>query len=186
MAAEVREFETTVAEIRDAEEQIKVLKQKFAECSKLLETKIEMKRYGNDDLKAYYSEQLTQVQQELNQLVAQPEPTVRKDKTAWNKQKKQHQTNLALLGVKLANADKLLDSIGGMMSEEECRELILEKHHRLINGELSRYLNAEKRQIIALLDNLWDKYAESHKAILGERDATFTMLNRLLTELKYV
>ncbi len=186
MDTERREFETTVAEIKEAEDHIKALKKKFAECSKLLEIKIEMKRYGNDELKAWYNEQLNFVQAELDKLLAQPQPTTKKEITARNKQKKQHQTNLALLGVKLANADILLDSIGGMMSEDECRELILEKHHRLIGNELERYLNAEKRQIIALFDNLWDKYAVSHKAILGDRDATFATLNQFLTELKYV
>lgn len=186
MDLERREFEITVAEIKEAEDVIKTLKQKFAECSKLLETKIEMKRYGNDELKDYYTEQITQVQKELDQLLAQPEPSAKKEKTAYGKQKKQHQSNLALLGVKLANADILLDSIGGVMSEDECRELILEKHHRLISTELERYLKAEKRQIIALFDNLWDKYAESHKAILSNRDTTFTALNQFLTELKYI
>ena len=186
MDLERQEFETKVAEIKEAEDHIKSLKQKFAECSKLLETKIEMKRYGNEELKAWYTEQLNFVQAELDRLLAQPQPTIKRELTAWNKQKKQHQTNLALLGVKLTNADIILDSLGGMMTEDECRELILEKHHRLIRTELERYLNAEKRQIIALFDNLWDKYALSHKAILSDRDITFDTLNQFLTELKYV
>lgn len=186
MDLERREFENTVVEIKEAEYHIKALKQKFAECNKLLETKIEMKRYGNDELKAWYTEQLNFVQAELDKLLAKAQPTAKKEITAWNKQKKQHQTNLALLGVKLANADTILDSIGGMMTENECRELILEKHHRLIGTELERYLNAEKRQIIAQVNNLWDKYAVSHKAILGDRDTAFATLNQFLTELKYV
>lgn len=185
MDLERQEFETTVAEIKEAEDHIKSLKKKFAECSKLLEIKIEMKRYGNEELKAWYTEQLNFVQAELDKLLAQQQPTIKKELTAFNKQKKQHQINLALLGVKLDNADILLDSIGGMMSEDECRELILEKHHRLIGTELERYLNAEKRLIIDLFDNLWDKYAVSHKAILGDRDGTFATLNQFLTELKY-
>ncbi len=185
MDTERQEFETTVAEIKEAEDQIKALKQKFAECSKLLETKIEMKRYGNEELKAGYTVQLNFVQAELDKLLAQPQPTAKKELTIWNKQKKQHQTILALLGVKLANADTLLDSIGGMMSEDECCELILEKHHRLIGIELERYLNTEKRQIITLFENLWDKYAVSHQAIRSDLDATFATLNQFLTGLKY-
>ena len=186
MDTERLEFENTIAEIKEAEVHIKALKQKFAECSKLLVTKIEMKRYGNDELKAWYTEQLNFVQAELDKLFAQPQPTAKKEITACNKKKKQHLSNLAMLNVKLANADILLDSIEGMMSEDECRELILEKHHRLIVTELERYLNAEKRQIVAQFDNLWDKYSVSHKVILSDRDDTLATLNKFLTELKYV
>jgi len=186
MDAERLEFEATVAEIKEAEDKIKALKQKFAECSKLLETKIEMKRYGNDELKAYYTEQMNLVQAELDKLLALPQPTAKKEKNAYTRQKNQHIANRTLLAVKFENADTILESIRGMMSDDECRELILEKHHRLIGVELERYLNAEKRHIIALFDNLWDKYAVSHKAILNDRDATFATLNQFLTELKYV
>jgi len=186
MDLERREFENTVAEIKEAEDHIKALKQKFAECSKLLETKIEMKRYGNDELKAWYSEQLNFVQVELDKLLALPLPTTKKELTVNNKQKKQHQSNLALLGIKLDNADILLYSIGGMMTDDECRELILEKHHRLIGTELERYLNAEKRQITALFDNLWDKYDISYNTILSNRDGTLDTLYQLFTELNYV
>ncbi len=186
MDAERLELETCEAEIKEAEEKIKALKQQYIECSKLLETKIEMKRYGNDDLKAYYTEQMNVVQSELDKLLAVPQPTAKKEKTAYNKQKNQLVAKRTLLAEKFENADTVLNSIGGMMSDDECRELILEKHHRLIGLELDRYLNAEKRQIIALFDNLWDKYAVSHQAILSDRDTTFAMLNQFLTELKYV
>lgn len=186
MEADRLELENTVAEIKEAEDKIKELKQKFAECSKLLETKIEMKRYGNNELKAWYTEQITQVQLELDKLLAQPVPTVRKEKTAYNKQKKQHEKNLALLNDRLASADSLLASIGGMMSDDECRELILEKHRLLITAELNRYLNAEKRAIVNLFDNLWNKYAVSHQAMLSTRDVTLETLNQFLTQLNYL
>jgi len=185
MDTERQEFEKTVAEIKEAEDQIKALKQRFAECSNQLVTKIEMKRYGNDELKVYYTEQMNSVQVELEELLLKPQPTAQKEKTAYNKQKNLHHANLALLGVKLANADTILNSIGGMMNEDECRELILEKHHHLIGTELERYLSAEKRQIISLIDNLWDKYAVSHKDILNDRDTTHATLSEYLTELKY-
>lgn len=186
MDADRLELENTVAEIKEAEDKIKELKQKFAECAKLLETKIEMKRYGNDELKAWYTEQITQVQLDLDKLLAQPVPTARKEKTAYNKQKKQHEKNLALLNDRLAGADSLLASIGGIMSEDECRELILEKHRLLITTELNRYLNAEKRAIISLFDNLWNKYAVSHQAMLSNRNVTFETLNQFLTQLNYL
>lgn len=186
MDAERLELETTVAQIKEAEEKIKALKQQYVECSKLLETKIEMKRYGNDELKAYYTEQMNVVQTELDKLLAVPQPTAKKEKTAYNKNKNQLIAKRTLLAEKFENADTILNSIGGMMTDDECRELILEKHHRLIGLELDRYLNAEKRHIIALFDNLWDKYAVSHNAILNDRDATFATLNQFLTELKYI
>ena len=186
MDSDRKEFETTIKDIKEAEDKIKALKLKYAECSRLLETKIEMKRYGNDELKAYYTQQMDFVQDELDKLLAQRPPVTTKDKTALNKQKNQYNSKLTLLRGKYANADSILTAIGGMMTEDECRELILEKHHRLIGTELERYLNAEKGAIIGLIDNLWDKYAVSHKAILSNRDVTLSILNQFLTELNYV
>jgi len=67
----------------------------------------------------------------------------------------------AVLEARLAGTEGILDAIGGQMSEEEARRLILKKLYDLIHEELNRYLNAEKRELIRIVENLWDKYAVS-------------------------
>ena len=38
--------------------------------------------------------------------------------------------------------------------------MILEKHHDLVAEQLERYLNAERRELLAVFETLWDKYAK--------------------------
>ena len=62
----------------------------------------------------------------------------------------------------------------------------MKKLYDLINNELARYLNAEKRATIAVFEKLWDKYAVSARSIERERDATMRQLNSYLTKLGYL
>lgn len=186
MKTERLEMEQTVNNIKQAEETIKKLKKQYDEKQKELNVKIEIKRYGTDDIKAEHIIRLNAVQQKLDELEAQPEPIAKKEKTAYNKLIKQYKENIKTLNEGIAEFDAISEAIGGMMTDDECRELILEKHHRLIVNELTYYLNAEQRQIIALFDNLWDKYAVSQQTILKDRDATAETLNRFLTQLNYL
>lgn len=64
--------------------------------------------------------------------------------------------------------------------------MILQKLHDLINNELLRYLNAEKRALVATFEKLWDKYAVSAREIERVREATMRELNDYLTKLGYL
>ncbi|HTF70502.1 MAG TPA: hypothetical protein VK638_48295, partial [Edaphobacter sp.] len=66
------------------------------------------------------------------------------------------------------------------------RTLILKKLYDLVNQELNRYLNAEKRKLFQVVENLWDKYAVSSRALESERSATLDTLNGFLLKLGYV
>ena len=55
----------------------------------------------------------------------------------------------AALQARLAKTDAILAAIGGQLTEEEARRLILKKLYDLATSELNRYLNAEKRGLIA-------------------------------------
>jgi type I restriction enzyme M protein len=79
----------------------------------------------------------------------------------------------------------LLASIGGQLTEDQSRILILKKLHDLANSELNRYLNAEKRQLVLGVDNLWDKYAVSSWTLESNRAETLDTLNDCLAALGY-
>jgi type I restriction enzyme M protein len=87
---------------------------------------------------------------------------------------------------KLDSLDKLLKSIGGVITLNEAKTLILKKHFDLINTQLQRYLNTEKRALVSAFENLYDKYAVSVQSIEAERNQTMSELNAFLTELKYL
>jgi type I restriction enzyme M protein len=109
-------------------------------------------------------------------------PAVKEDKkklTALEKDK-------AALQMRLARVDDLLTAIGGQISEQEAKRLILKKLHDLANKELLRYLNAEKRALLALVENLWDKYAVSGQTLEAEWENTLSVLKDFLTGLGYM
>ena len=74
-----------------------------------------------------------------------------------------------ILTNKLNKLDNLLIEIGGMISTEEAQKLILKKHFDIINNQLQRYLNAEKRALIGAYENLFDKYFVSADSIEKNR-----------------
>lgn len=143
-----------------------------------LELKLRLKRIGGDESKAETNEliaQATTAMQGLN-------PAVKDEKkklTALEKDK-------AALEKRLARIDTLLAEIGGQLSETDAKRLILKKLHDLANMELLRYLNAEKRALLAIVENLWDKYALSSQTLEAERESTLSALNGFLTGLGYL
>ena len=94
--------------------------------------------------------------------------------------------NQTIIQSKLDSLDNILEEIGGMISTEEAQKLILKKHFDIINNQLQRYLNTEKRALISAYENLWNKYAVSAQSIEEKRTETMTELNQFLTALKYL
>ena len=91
-----------------------------------------------------------------------------------------------ILDAKLAKLDGLLAEIGGIITAEEAQILILKKHFDIINNQLQRYLNTEKRTLIGAYENLFDKYFLSAQNIDKQRNTTMKELNDFLTQLKYL
>lgn len=91
-----------------------------------------------------------------------------------------------ILQAKLDSLDTLLEEIGGMITTEESQKLILKKHFDIINDQLQRYLNAEKRALVNAFENLFDKYYTSAQAIEQKRESTMAELNDFLTQLNYL
>ncbi len=71
------------------------------------------------------------------------------------------------------------------LSEEETKELLLDKFYNLINEQLTRYLNTEKKEIIKIFENLWDKYKVSLLELNEERNREVKKLNEFLENLGY-
>ncbi|ABS60372.1 type I restriction-modification system subunit M [Fervidobacterium nodosum] len=71
------------------------------------------------------------------------------------------------------------------ITEEEAKELLLEKFFELISNQLEKYLNEEKKELIKIFENLWDKYSVSLDRLLNEREQEVSKLNKFLEELGY-
>ena len=169
-------------ELRDGiaaiEKRIKAAKESLKAKQNELELKLTLKRIGGDEAKAETNELVGQVTALLEGL----SPQVKEEKkkiTALTKDK-------TALELRLSRIDGMLAAIGGQMSEEEAKRLILKKLYDLANRELLRYLNAEKRALVGIFENLWDKYAVSSRELEGNRETTLATLNGFLTELGYL
>lgn len=140
--------------------------------------KLELKRQGADEVKAESQEMLATVNAQLSTL-SDTKKDEKKQITALRKDQ-------ATLKARMAQADQLLAAIGGVLTDEQAKTLILKKLHDLATAELHRYLNAEKRQLMAALENLWSKYAVSSKALEEERSQTLKTLDALMAGLGYL
>ena len=71
------------------------------------------------------------------------------------------------------------------LTEEEAKELLLEKFYEIIKQYLEKYLNAEKKELIRIFENLWDKYKVSLEQLKVEREKEVKKLDEFLTQLRY-
>jgi type I restriction enzyme M protein len=81
--------------------------------------------------------------------------------------------------------DELITAARAKISEEEAKQLILERFKRLLTEQFDGYLRQYQRAFIAAVENLWQKYAVTTKMILAERDREAAQFNAILKELGY-
>jgi len=226
---EAKPFQEQDTKIKDLEKSIKDCKALLKEKQAVLELKIELKRYGSEEVKAESNALLLATKKEIESLDTDIQGLIKgfeadlKEVSDYDKIKTSTKTletelkaaknddaklNLVLeaqkqfkeitktynarikdggiLQAKLNSLDALLKEIGGMITTEESQKLILKKHFDIINDQLQRYLNAEKRGLVNAFENLFDKYFTSAKAIEQKRETTMAELNNFLTQLNYL
>jgi type I restriction enzyme M protein len=164
--------------IMEIEKRIKESKAQQRILASELELKIQLKRLGGEEFKADNQKLLAQVDAELASL----DPGKKDEK----KKIKALEKDKATLQAKIAATDALLASIGGQLTEDEAKTLILKKLYDLASAELNRYLNAEKRRLVQAVENLWDKYAVSARTLESNRAETLNTLNGFLAGLGYL
>jgi type I restriction enzyme M protein len=115
--------------------------------------------------------------------------SVTKAKDELKKITKEYNANAkdkVLLTTYINKLNQQLADIGGVISLEEAKSLILKKHFDLINTQLNRYVDNEQRAVIAAVENLFDKYAVSAKQLENSRNTIMEKVNQFLTDLKYL
>ncbi len=230
-AEKAKPYQEQETKIKDLEKSIKDCKALLKEKQAELELKIELKRYGSDEVKAESNDLLVATQKEIDKMDSDIEALISSFKvhlkntesfdaikkssndllkmlkadqsgesnqslqsvvqtvTAFKEITKAYNARVkdsGILQTKLDSIDTLLEEIGGMITTEESQKLILKKHFDIINDQLQRYLNAEKRALVAAYENLFDKYYTSAQAIEQKRERTMAELNDFLTQLKYL
>jgi type I restriction enzyme M protein len=183
---EEKELTDTLSGIKKIEKEIKEAKNKVKELQADLGKKIEYKMYGVDEEKEEIKNLLAHTKKRIEELETQGEPETKKEKTAYTKTLKALKADSLKMDEKLKGLDTFLKSIGGIITAQECKTLILQKHNSLVQQELLKYLNAEKRALIAGIEKLWDKYKITSQQLENKRKDSLDKLNQFLTELKYL
>jgi type I restriction enzyme M protein len=226
---EAKEFQKVDKKIKALETNIKTCKKDIKEKEIELTLKLELKRYGADDVKAESNtllktttSELANLDKDISALIKEFKEdlkdtsnyaNIKKSTTALEKELKKNNTDAEKLNVvleakkqfkeitkgynsrikdqgilkaKIQSLDTLLVEIGGVISIEEAQKLILKKHFDIINDQLQRYLNAEKRALVSAYENLFVKYFTSAQSIEVNRETTMNELNNFLTKLNYL
>ena len=164
--------------IKALEKAIKEAKADLKEKMSDLEQRLLLKRLGGEEFTAETKALIEQVDARLADL----DPEDKSDKRKINALTKDRDT----LEARLIRTAQMLGDIGGQLTEEQARELILRKIYDIANAELNRYLAAENRSLIYAIDNLYRKYAVSNCELENARSASLQSLSGFLSSLEYV
>lgn len=170
--------------INDFETEVKNLKTDLKRQKYQLERKLNFKREGIDEERESLTRAMNDRENEIANLNGARTANVKEEK-ARDRKIKEAEEKKAEYASRLTNLETELQAIGGVIRAEEAKELILQKLHDLINNELARYLNTEKRRLVHAFENLWDKYAVSARQIENEREEIVQELDQFLTKLGY-
>ena len=178
--AECETLKEQLNRVMMAESAVKHVKGEIKKLRADLAKKIDWKRDGTEEEISHMQELIEQNEREAASLKANP-PETRRSMTT-------HQNKLAALERDREKLERTFHEVETfeVITSEESRRLILQKLYDLINNELSRYLNGEKRATVAVFEKLWNKYAISVRTIESERKATMSELNDYLTKLGYL
>lgn len=169
---EVIKYLTQAHFLAETEAKIRTRKKTLKDKEAHLENLVDAKKYGRDGFINY-----------LNDLIILREAEMAAaDKDAG---KKKAQKQIDELNAKKEIVEELVAAIREPITTEEARDLILQKHHDLMQEQLKRYLNREKRELESLVEKLWDKYALSRDVLEQSRASLLNQLNDFLTTLNY-
>ncbi len=81
---------------------------------------------------------------------------------------------------------KRLEASRAALTDEGCQELVLAIFKDGLSVKLERYVTAHRQQVVAAVENWWDKYRVTLQDIEAERDAAAQQLSQFLQGLGYV
>ena len=164
--------------IKKTEKQIKYSKSTLKDKTSELKLKIQLKRFGGKRFKIENQELIHQIESQLAKLDLGSNTDKKKINTL-NKDK-------IALENRIAKTDAVLEVIGGQLTDDEAKHLILKKLYNIASTELEHYINIELRELVLSVENLWSKYAISNQKIEESRTEVIDRLDGFLKNLGYL
>ena len=84
-----------------------------------------------------------------------------------------------------AKKDQLVEQARLKISQDEARQVIVERLRQVLLESYRQYLRADQRACVAAIENLWSKYAVTARQIEAEREQAAGELQAFLVELGY-
>jgi len=177
--------------LKVAEAAVKDLRKTLEIRSFELDIKLALKRYGAEDEIQDATRLKGRLEVELAELETAGIPTKRGKKIDGATKDQTKRVNhlkkaIVVLARQLKAFAQLADSMGGLISDDQARELILQKHSDLVLAHLDRYLAAEKRITTNLFENLYSKYSMPLSALEDQRSRVSDELGETLRKLNYL
>jgi type I restriction enzyme M protein len=190
-----KEFRDALATLKTAEATLKEHKDEHKRLTEELALKVEFKLFGNEDKLEEPTTLLATAESELAAAGGPPpatptrrakgEPKATDAEKAALKKRKALTADIATLKATIARYQALVQEIGGTITTEESRELILQKHHDLVGESLQRYVQAEERALFGIFNNLFAKYFISAEMLENARNAMLDKLKGFFAKLGY-
>ena len=190
-----RPFRDALAALKTAEAMVKQHKEEHKRLTEELVVKVEFKPFGVVDKLEERTTLLATAEAELAALGgplpatpvrrAKGEPKPTEAAKAELKKRKALTEDVGALKATIARYLALAEAIGGVITTEEARDLILQKHHDLVAECLRVYVQAEERTLFAIFENLFAKYSASSKVMESARLSTLGELQGFLSKLGY-
>ena len=177
---DLKRHQDALATLKKADEALKELKKKLEQSQFDLRVKIALKKFGPEEETWDTRRLKEQAEKELAILEAEVEQDKEKKAKA-----KRLRGDIATLARRIGAIERLSNSIGGVITEAEAKDLILCKHHDLVADQLKRYLDAEMRQMQSVFVSFWDKYQASARQLEADQTGGAATLADMLRSLRY-
>ncbi|NUN10334.1 MAG: N-6 DNA methylase [Ignavibacteriaceae bacterium] len=166
---EIDGLKKLLSEIQAKESGIKAIKKAIQEKESELKLKVMLKKYGVEEKKQEYRELIALAETELVALTE-------KD----NKKRIKIEKDILSLKAKISKLEKELVQIGGIISTDECKMLILRKHNDLVMNYHEKYINLEKQKVFDLIIHIFEKYLVCIADLLASIDNTKASMQKAL------
>ncbi len=174
---EGEDSEEAVNVAKELEERLKKLKNAVKEPKKDLKALKKKGALFEGEKIARLEAEIKPIESEIKEIEAQLNPynEIKKNLNAEKKKLKQLKGELVT---------RLLEARENL-SQDECQKLVLDSFKEGITTELERYVTAHRQQVIATVENWWDKYRVNFREIEAKRDEAAARLDEFLTQLGY-
>ena len=181
-SAEHQRLDGAYKRLLDLDKKRKAAKDAVKVAAALLDRKRALKRYGLAAVMAELDDEVRTVQGYIDG----PEDGLpaRKGKKPKDPYKP-FRTMLAALKARRGEEEALADEVGGALTADDVRVIVLGRLRDSLSGEVRRYAAEERRALEEACVNLWTKYSQSLRAVTEARQDALDALDAMLRSLDF-